>query len=119
MYAYKESFAYWGAGGPALVILIGPFATELLELVQARIATPPQRVFAGKNEYEVPRLRLCTDESPLGISLPQLRRARKAISAVTFKRRGGNVISPWLWALPEHVPDDVEREEESGPEGDA
>ena len=54
-----------------------------------------------------------------GISLPQLRRARKAISAVTFKRRGGNVISPWLWALPEHVPDDVEREDESGPEGDA
>src|SRR4051812_41509941 len=54
-----------------------------------------------------------------GISLPQLRRARKAISAITFKRRGGNVISPWLWALPEHVPDDVEREDESVPEGDA
>ena len=54
-----------------------------------------------------------------GISQPQLRRARKAVGAVTFKRRGGNVISPWLWALPEHVPDDVEREEESGPEGDA
>ena len=54
-----------------------------------------------------------------GISLPQLRRARKAVGAVTFKRRGGNVISPWLWALPEHVPDDVEREDESGPEGDA
>jgi hypothetical protein len=54
-----------------------------------------------------------------GISLPQLRRARKAIGAVTFKRRGGNVISPWLWALPEYVPDDVEREDESTPEGDA
>jgi DNA polymerase bacteriophage-type len=54
-----------------------------------------------------------------GISLPQLRRARKAIGAVTFKRRGGNVISPWLWALPEYVPDDVEREEDSPPEGDA
>jgi DNA polymerase bacteriophage-type len=53
------------------------------------------------------------------ISLSQLRRARKAIGAVTFKRRGGNVISPWLWALPEHVPDDVEREDESAPEGDA
>jgi DNA polymerase bacteriophage-type len=54
-----------------------------------------------------------------GISLPQLRRARKAIGAVTYKRRGGNVISPWLWALPEHVPEDVEREDESTPEGDA
>jgi hypothetical protein len=54
-----------------------------------------------------------------GISLPQLRRARKAVGAVTFKRRGGNVISPWLWALPGQVPDDVEREDESTPEGDA
>ena len=54
-----------------------------------------------------------------GISLPQLRRARKAVGAVTFKRRGGNVISPWLWALPEHVPDDVETEDESTPQGDA
>jgi hypothetical protein len=53
------------------------------------------------------------------ISLPQLRRARKAVGAVTFKRSGGNVISPWLWALPEHVPDDIEREDESTPEGDA
>jgi hypothetical protein len=52
-----------------------------------------------------------------GISLSQLRRARKAVGAVTFKRRGGNVISPWLWALPEHVPDDVETE--STPQGDA
>jgi hypothetical protein len=32
--------------------------------------------------------------------------------------RGGNVISRWLWALPEYVPDDVEREDESAPEGD-
>jgi DNA polymerase len=54
-----------------------------------------------------------------GISLPQLRRARKALGAVTFKRRGGNMISPWLWALPGQVPDDVEREDESTPEGDA
>ena len=54
-----------------------------------------------------------------GISLPQLRRARKAVGAVTFKRSGGNVISPWLWALPGQVPDDVEREDESTPEGDA
>lgn len=53
------------------------------------------------------------------ISRPQLRRARKAVGAVTFKQRGGNVISPWLWALPEHVPDNVKREDESTPEGDA
>ena len=54
-----------------------------------------------------------------GLSLPQLRRARKAIGAVAFKRRGGNVVSPWLWALPEYVPDDVEIKDDSSPEGDS
>jgi len=53
-----------------------------------------------------------------GLSLPQLRRARKAIGAIAFKRRGGNVISPWLWALPKHVPDEVEVKDDSAPEGD-
>jgi hypothetical protein len=53
-----------------------------------------------------------------GLSLPQLRRARKAVGAIAFKRRGGNVISPWLWALAEHVPDEVEIKDDSAPEGD-
>jgi hypothetical protein len=75
--------------------------------VQAQIAAPTARLREQERERSREAARLCIDES-LGISLPQLRRARKAISAVTFKRRGGNVISPWLWALPEHVPDDVE-----------
>jgi hypothetical protein len=76
-------------------------------IVQAQIAAPTARLREQERERSREAARLCIDES-LGISLPQLRRARKAISAVTFKRRGGNVISPWLWALPEHVPDDVE-----------
>jgi len=45
-------------------------------------------------------------------SLDQLRRARRAIGAIAFKRRGENLSSPWLWAMPEHVPADVEKEEE-------
>jgi hypothetical protein len=30
---------------------------------------------------------------------------------VTFKRRGENLTSPWLWALPQHEPPDAERQE--------
>ena len=45
-------------------------------------------------------------------SFDQLRRARRAIGAVVFKRRGENLDSPWLWAMPEHVPNDVETEKE-------
>ena len=45
-------------------------------------------------------------------SLDQLHRARRAIGAATFKRRGENVNSPWMWALPEHVPADAEIEDE-------
>jgi DNA polymerase bacteriophage-type len=44
-------------------------------------------------------------------SLDQLRRARRAIGAIAFKRQGENLSSPWLWAMPEHVPPDVEKEE--------
>jgi hypothetical protein len=45
-----------------------------------------------------------------GFSPDQLRRARTAIGAVTFKRRGHNLNSPWLWSLSEHVPADAEPE---------
>jgi DNA polymerase len=46
-------------------------------------------------------------------SVKQLRRARKVIGAVAFKRRGEKLDSPWMWALPEHIPaTDIEREEE-------
>lgn len=38
----------------------------------------------------------------------QLRRAREHIGARTFKRRGENLDSPWMWAMPEHVPADAE-----------
>ena len=45
-----------------------------------------------------------------GFSLDQLRRARDPIGARSFKRRGKNLDSPWMWALLEHVPADVETE---------
>jgi DNA polymerase bacteriophage-type len=40
----------------------------------------------------------------LGFKLSQLRRARQDIGAKAFKRQGGNLDSPWMWAMPEHVP---------------
>ena len=43
-----------------------------------------------------------------GFSLDQLRRARDHIGARSFKRRGENLNSPWMWALPEHIPADAE-----------
>jgi DNA polymerase I-like protein with 3'-5' exonuclease and polymerase domains len=45
-----------------------------------------------------------------GFSLDQLKRARKAIDAVSFKRSGANLSSPWLWSLREHMPADAEPE---------
>jgi len=35
-----------------------------------------------------------------GFSLDQLKRARKAIGAIAYKRRGENLSSPWMWCLP-------------------
>ena len=37
-----------------------------------------------------------------GFSYDQLRRARIAIGAVSYKSRGGNLDSPWVWAMYEH-----------------
>jgi DNA polymerase len=48
-----------------------------------------------------------------GFSLDQLKRAKSAIGAKAFKRRGENLNSPWMWALPEHVPADAEIEKEA------
>jgi DNA polymerase len=45
-----------------------------------------------------------------GLTHDQLRRARGALGVRSFKRRGENLTSPWLWALPQHVPPDVESE---------
>jgi hypothetical protein len=39
-----------------------------------------------------------------GFTVDQLKRARQAIGAAAFKRRGENLLSPWLWSLLEHVP---------------
>ena len=39
-----------------------------------------------------------------GFSRWQLKRAHKAIGAIAFKRRGENLNSPWLWAMPKHAP---------------
>ena len=44
-----------------------------------------------------------------GYSLDQLHRARRAIGAAAFKQRGENLTSPWLWAMPEHVPASAEK----------
>jgi DNA polymerase len=43
-----------------------------------------------------------------GFSLDQLRRARDRIKARSFKRRDENLSSPWMWALPEHIPADAD-----------
>jgi AAA domain-containing protein len=40
-----------------------------------------------------------------GFKLGQLKRARQDIGAKAFKRKGENLDSPWMWAMPEHVPD--------------
>jgi hypothetical protein len=45
-----------------------------------------------------------------GFSYDQLRRAKHATGVKAFKRRGANLDSPWMWALPQHVPPDVEEE---------
>jgi AAA domain len=47
-----------------------------------------------------------------GFSYDQLWRARKAVGAIAFKHRGANLSSPWLWAMPEHVPTDAELKED-------
>jgi hypothetical protein len=47
-----------------------------------------------------------------GFSSDQLRRAKRAIGIVAFKQRGEEWNSPWLWALPQHVPEEAESEPE-------
>jgi hypothetical protein len=47
-----------------------------------------------------------------GLSPDQLKRAKKLLGVIGFKRRGENLISPWFWSLPQHVPDDIEKEPE-------
>ena len=51
-----------------------------------------------------------------GFSLDQLKRAQRAIGAISFKRRGENLSSPWMWCLPEHKPADAEEGHEEGSE---
>jgi hypothetical protein len=48
-----------------------------------------------------------------GFSLDQLRRQRGRLGARSFKRRGENLNSPWMWALPEHLPADAAFRDES------
>jgi DNA polymerase I-like protein with 3'-5' exonuclease and polymerase domains len=48
-----------------------------------------------------------------GFSLDQLRRQRDRLGARSFKRRGENLNSPWMWALPEHLPADAAFRDES------
>jgi DNA polymerase len=52
-------------------------------------------------------------------SLQQLRRARDAIGARTFKQRGGGLKSPWLWALADDTPADAIFHETNEPEKEA
>ena len=47
-----------------------------------------------------------------GFSTDQLHRAKRAIEVVAFKQRGAGRDSPWLWALPQDVPEEVESEAE-------
>jgi hypothetical protein len=43
-----------------------------------------------------------------GFSMRQLYRAGEKMGVVVFKPKG-TFTGPWLWALPQHVPDDVEK----------
>src|SRR5262249_52675594 len=44
-----------------------------------------------------------------GFSVPQLRRAKAALGVKAFKKRGEK-DAPWLWALPQDVPDGADDE---------
>jgi DNA polymerase len=46
-----------------------------------------------------------------GFSYDQLWRAKRALDVKAFKRSGENLTSPWLWALPQHIPPDAEEGE--------
>jgi hypothetical protein len=35
----------------------------------------------------------------------QLKRTKKLLGVIAFKRKGEKVHSPWFWSLPQHVPD--------------
>jgi hypothetical protein len=43
-----------------------------------------------------------------GFSPDQLRRAREAIGAISYRQRGGGRDSPYMWCLPQHAPADAE-----------
>jgi hypothetical protein len=45
-----------------------------------------------------------------GFSYDQLKRAKKALGVVAFKKRGEGLDAPWMWALPQHAPPEAERE---------
>ena len=47
-----------------------------------------------------------------GFSYDQLRRARDRIGAISWKRRGEKLSSPFMWSMPEHRPADAEIEGE-------
>jgi hypothetical protein len=44
-----------------------------------------------------------------GFSYDQLWRAKRALGAVAFKKRGEGLDSPWLWALPQHASSEMEQ----------
>jgi uncharacterized membrane protein len=44
-----------------------------------------------------------------GLSSDQLKRAKGALGVRSFKKREAGLDSPWLWALPQHVPAGAEK----------
>jgi hypothetical protein len=47
-----------------------------------------------------------------GFSYDQLKRAKRIIGVDAFKQREAGMNSPWLWALPQHVPTGAESDRE-------
>jgi putative DNA primase/helicase len=47
-----------------------------------------------------------------GLSYDQLKRAKRALGVRSFKKRVAGLDSPWLWGLPQHVPEGAEKEPE-------
>jgi hypothetical protein len=47
-----------------------------------------------------------------GFSYDQLKRAKRKLGVRSFKKREAGLDSPWLWGLPQHVPEGAEKEPE-------
>ena len=56
-------------------------------------------------EGPVPAVIVTAQGRARGFSLSQLHRARRTLGGVAFKQRGGDLNSPWFWALDQAAPE--------------